>query len=114
MLKIIDTHCHIHEDDYPEAEEIIKLGKKSGVTKFICVGTDLESSKKAVAFAKNYKKDGAFASIGIHPHEATSDKLENNLSKNTWDEMRKLASEPEVIAIGEFGFDFFYHKEKKA
>lgn len=114
MFKLIDTHCHIHEDDYPDAEAVIKAGKEKGVTKFICVGTDLESSKRAVKFAKTYKEEGAFASIGIHPHEATNDKIDKNLSKETWGEMMKLAKEPEVVAIGEFGFDFFYHNEAEA
>lgn len=114
MFSIIDTHCHIHEEDYPDAELAIQQGKEKGVNKFICVGTSLDSSKKAVAFARKYKKDGAYAAIGIHPHEATKDKLEENLSQKTWDEMSKLAKEPEVIAVGEFGYDFFYHKEKEA
>lgn len=114
MHEIIDTHCHIHEDDYPDAVASIALAKQAGVTRFICVGTDLASSKRAVQFAKKYKKDGAYAAIGIHPHEATSDKLEVNLSKDVWDEMLELSKEPEVVAIGEFGFDFFYHKEPEA
>jgi TatD DNase family protein len=112
--QLIDTHCHIHADDYPDVQKILAQSKDHGIIAFICVGTDLESSKKAVAFAKKYKKYGAYASIGIHPHEATSEKIERNLSLNVWQEFEKLAQEPEVVAIGEFGFDFFYHKEKEA
>lgn len=111
MHTLIDTHCHIHEEDYPDALKAIQEGASLGVTKFICVGTDLESSKKAVQFAKKYKKYGAYAAIGIHPHEATDEKIEQNLNQNTWQELNDLAKEPEVVAIGEFGFDFFYHKE---
>lgn len=114
MHTLIDTHCHIHEEDYPDALKAIQEGASLGVTKFICVGTDLESSKKAVQFAKKYKKHGAYAAIGIHPHEATDEKIEKNLSQNTWQELNELAKEPEVVAIGEFGFDFFYHKESDA
>lgn len=114
MIEIIDTHCHIHEDDYPHAKASIEEALSRGVTKFICVGTDLESSKKAVAFAKKYKAKGAFAAIGIHPHEASIEKIDQSLSNRTWQEMYELAKEPEVVAIGEFGFDFFYHKEEEA
>jgi TatD DNase family protein len=114
MHQFIDTHCHIHEDDYPEVLKVLKEARKNGIKAFICVGTDLESSKKAVSFAKKYKEYGAFASIGIHPHEATREKIEANLEKKIWNELEKLAKEPEVVAIGEFGFDFFYHKEKEA
>jgi len=114
MDRLIDTHCHIHGDDYPDAEAVIQAGKKNGVSKFICVGTDLESSRLAVKFAKKHKKDGAFAAIGIHPHESISENLEGNLSQSTWEELEELAKEPEVVAIGEFGFDFFYHEEGNA
>lgn len=111
MHTLIDTHCHIHEEDYPDSLKAIQEGANLGVTKFICVGTDLESSKKAVQFAKKYKKHGAYAAIGIHPHEATHDKIDQNISQGTWQELSELAKEQEVVAIGEFGFDFFYHKE---
>lgn len=114
MIHLIDTHCHIHEEDYPDVEKSIQDGQNAGVVKFICVGTDLQSSRRAVQFAKKYKKSGAFAAIGIHPHEATKEKIDGSLSKETWQELQKLAKEPEVVAIGEFGFDFFYHKEQEA
>lgn len=110
MLQIVDTHCHVHEESYPDALESIQEAQEQGIKAFICVGTDLESSKKAVEFAKEHKDKGAYASIGIHPHEAVSEKIEANLSQELWAEMTQLAKEPEVVAIGEFGFDFFYHK----
>jgi TatD DNase family protein len=111
MIKLVDTHCHIHDKSYADALESIKLAREQGIKKFICVGTDLESSIGAVEFAREHKDLGAFASIGIHPHEATNEKLEHSLSSHTWQKLEELAQEPEVVAIGEFGFDFFYHKE---
>lgn len=113
-IQIIDTHCHIHEADYPNALQTIKDARQQGIIAFICVGTDLESSKQAVQFAKKYKKEGAYAAVGIHPHEATPQKIDLSLASSTWQELEELAKEPEVIAIGEFGFDFFYHKEPSA
>ncbi|MDQ5913505.1 MAG: TatD DNase family protein [Patescibacteria group bacterium] len=114
MLNLIDTHCHIHDDDYPDAELSVQLANKCGVTKFICVGTDLQSSIQAIEFAKKHKKGGAFASVGIHPHETITNKLRTSLSEDTWKQLTALVKEPEVVAIGEFGFDFFYHKEPEA
>jgi TatD DNase family protein len=113
MLQITDTHCHIHEKDYPDAKKSIQEAQSVGITNFICIGTDLESSKIAVQFSKDHKKEGAFAAIGIHPHEATEEKLKLNLSRKVWDELEELAKQPEVVAIGEFGFDFFYHDPKE-
>jgi TatD DNase family protein len=110
QITLIDTHCHIHEPDYPDALATIIEAKSSGVEKYICVGTDLKTSQQAVEFAKKYKEYGVFAAVGIHPHEATSDKLDLSLAESTWQKLEELANEPEVVAIGEFGFDFFYHK----
>ena len=56
MLQITDTHCHIHEKDYPDAKKSIQEAQSVGITNFICIGTDLESSKIAVQFSKDHKK----------------------------------------------------------
>lgn len=105
-LNLIDTHCHIQEPSYPEADLSLEEATKSGVTSCICVGTNLETSAQAVQFAKEHQDYKVYASVGIHPHEA-GDPL--SLNPRTWRELESLAAAPEVVAIGEFGFDFFYN-----
>lgn len=66
---LIDTHCHIHESDYPlDADEVITRAHQAGVMQMICVGTDEVSSREAIKFASG--RDGIFASVGVHPHYA--------------------------------------------
>ena len=49
---LVDTHCHIHDLDYPiKWEELYKNAKNRGVKQFICIGTDVENSKEAILFA---------------------------------------------------------------
>jgi TatD DNase family protein len=63
-------------------------------------GCDLVSSQAALALAKAYPGI-IFAGVGIHPHEATT------YSEEVEAQLRALTREPEVVAIGEFGLDYF-------
>lgn len=93
---LTDTHCHIHEASYPDAQEALQRANEAGINRLICVGTDQKTSAEAVKFAQIH--DNCWASLGIHPHEAVHDgvaKLEKLVNDN-------------VVAIGECGLDYFY------
>ena len=63
----------------------------------ICVGTNEESSRQAIAFADAH--DEAFASIGVHPHD----------TDGGYAAIADLAGSSEkLIAVGEIGLDYFY------
>lgn len=95
---LIDTHCHIHESSYPlDADEVLDEARHNEVGKLICVGTSLESSRQALAFAEN--RDGVFASIGVHPHD----------SKDGTSGLSKLIGQSKkIVAVGEIGLDYYY------
>jgi len=71
----------------------------NGVMKIIEVGIDLESDKEAIALATRYPK--VYAAVGVHPHEA------GKATEESWAELRSLASQPGVVAIGETGLDYY-------
>lgn len=100
---LIDTHCHIHESDFPiDTDEVINHAHNAGVMKMICVGTNAEDSKFALDFA--LKHDGVFASIGIHPHYAgeKASELEGLV------ELLSTTIGGKLVAIGEIGLDYHY------
>lgn len=98
---LIDTHCHIHEFDYPfEAGEVISRAHAAGVEKIICVGTNLTDSKLALDLAT--KHDGVFASVGVHPHYAKEDI--GDLARL----VDSVHSGNKLVAIGEIGLDYHY------
>jgi TatD DNase family protein len=67
----VDTHCHIHEADFPGGgEAALERAREAGVEKLICVGTDEKTSKEAVEFAS--KHENVWSSVGLHPHDAKS------------------------------------------
>lgn len=105
--KLIDSHCHLQFPQYDaDREEIIKRTLAAGCG-MICVGTDLEDSKKAIELAKKYPN--IWASVGCHPNEkATSDwRLATSIL-----EYEKLANNLKVVAIGEVGLDYYRTTEK--
>jgi len=96
---LIDTHCHIHEVDYPfAADEVIERAHQADVMKMICVGTSESDSRLALEFAS--KHDGVFASVGVHPHYAKGG------IGNLVDLIDK--SNKKLVAIGEIGLDYHY------
>jgi len=105
---LVDTHCHIHSNDYPvDIAEVYESAKQVGVDKIICVGTDLDDSKLAIDFANDH--DNTWASIGIHPHEANKYVGKPELLG----EFASLATSNKVVAIGECGLDYFYNHSDK-
>lgn len=103
---MIDTHTHLNfvafSDDW---REVVERANKEGVEKMIVVGTDLESSRKAVGMAEEV--DCLFASVGIHPHHAKKYLSDNarGLVANDLKEIEKLLTHPKVVAVGEIGLD---------
>ena len=94
---LIDTHCHIHESYELPISEVLQRAVDADVLEYICVGTSEKSSKEAIDFA--VKNKGAYAVIGVHPHD----------TKDGYSEIATLAgSSDKIIAVGEIGLDYFY------
>jgi len=94
----VDTHCHIHEANYPDSSGALERARHAGVGKLICVGTDNKTSEEAALFAPNH--EGVYFSVGAHPHDA----------KDGYDQVAELARKgnDKLVAIGEIGLDYFY------
>ena len=102
---MIDTHCHPQFPQYEnEKEDLIKRTLDGGV-KIICVGTDLETSKEAVAIARSHA--GVWAAIGLHP----SDSLDEAFDSEAY---YQLGQDKKVVAFGEIGLDYRWAKEDEA
>lgn len=99
---MIDTHCHLTFE--PLAEDVpgvIERSRAAGVTGWITVGTSLEDSRRAIELAATYEH--MYAAIGIHPHEAKDG------DAAALAELKRLAQQDKVVAIGETGLDFHYN-----
>jgi len=113
---MIDSHCHPQFPQYEaDREEVIKRTLAGGCS-MICVGTDLEMSKKAIELAEKYDQiklpDGnlgvgkIWATVGCHPNES--------IKEFGIEDYRELAKHPKVVGIGEIGLDYYRTEEHKA
>jgi TatD DNase family protein len=101
---LIDTHCHIHDVDYPlNGDEVIARAHQAGVMKMICIGTDPDNSRRAIKFVSG--RDGLFASAGIHPHYAKD-------GIGDLEQIIKSAGD-KLVAIGEIGLDYHYNNSPR-
>ena len=129
-IEYIDIHGHINFPEYDaDREEVIKRAAEAAVG-IISVGTDIESSSKAIELAETH--ENMWAVVGIHPTEIVESseskvKSQSEASdtsfgmarrKNVFDaeygifeELRRLAIHPKVVAIGECGLDYFHTNE---
>ncbi|MCQ2799314.1 MAG: TatD family hydrolase [Bacilli bacterium] len=102
---MLDSHCHLDDSSiYEDRERIVKEAKEAGVSLMITIGCDLESSKRAIEIAHEF--EGVYAAIGFHPQNL------ENVSDDALEEIRKMASDKKVVAIGEIGLDYHWFKEK--
>jgi TatD DNase family protein len=91
-----DTHCHIHESSYVDADAALQRAFDAGIHRLICVGTDETTSGEAHEFVKS--RENCWMSVGLHPHEAVN---------NSVAALEKLISD-KTVAVGECGLDYFY------
>ncbi len=100
---LIDTHAHLDFKEFDkDRKETIERAFSNGVKKIINVGCDLKTSKNSIKLSNRY--ENIFAAIGIHPGEINEQKTINR--EQTINELKKMAENEKVVAIGEIGLDY--------
>ncbi len=103
---MIDTHCHLQFPDYDaDIDLVIQRMIDSNISKAIVVGTDVESSLKAVMLAERYPN--LYASVGIHPTELNLKEFDKDIK-----ELESLLSHKKIVAIGEVGLDYKVYRHR--
>ena len=100
-MELIDTHCHLTFDQLADdVEQVIDRSIAAGVTSWITVGTDPDHNRKVIALADKF--ENMYATVGIHPHDA------KDVTGQALRQLKVLAQNKKVVAIGETGLDFHY------
>lgn len=103
---MIDTHVHLNDEKFDGiVDEIVDGAINNGVNRFLVVGYDYLSSKKAIEIAHKY--ENTYAIVGLHPSEVDKEK-DKELN---W--LREMVKDSKVVAIGEIGMDLYWTKEFK-
>jgi TatD DNase family protein len=100
-MEFFDSHCHL-DDDHFDLDRVDTLNRMhaAGVAYCVCVGSDINTSERALAFAQ--KTSGVYAASGIHPHEAKS------AQKDYLTRIETLLKNEKAVAIGEIGLDYYH------
>jgi len=99
-LVLFDTHAHLHVPDFDaDRAETMARARQAGVTRMLTIGTEVPTSRAAIALAQ--AEPDVWASVGVHPHDAAE------ADEAVLAEIERLARESRVVAIGEIGLDFF-------
>ena len=97
---LTDTHCHLYYQDLRnDIPAVLNRAAKLGVNRFICVGTNIEDSRKCLELANAHEKISATA--GVHPHDA------KDTPKDYLDQICDLLKFDKMIAAGEMGLDYY-------
>lgn len=72
----------------------------AGVGECVCVGSDLPSSRRCLAFAQTHT--GVYAAVGVHPHEA------KDAPPDYLTQLEALMTQEKAVALGEIGLDYYY------
>ena len=108
---LIDTHAHLDFKDFDlDCDEVIKRAFENGIEKIINVGCDLKTSRNSIKLSEKY--ENIFASVGIHPNDGEKESEKRGIDK-VIQELKKIAGNSKVVAIGEIGLDYFRIKNKK-
>ena len=105
----IDSHAHLEGKRYDaDRDEVLRRAKQNGIDAYLAIGNGEgpDTADCGIRLAEQY--DGKpnypriYASVGIHPHEASLATAAADAQMLQW------ARHPKVIAWGEIGLDYFY------
>lgn len=106
---MIDSHCHLDSPRYDEDRQaLLERAWAAGVREILSIGIGEgpHTMHQALEISRQYAGHPGvpkiWASAGVHPHEA---RLADNAAYTKLD---ALLQEPEVLACGEIGLDYFY------
>ncbi|KAE9628755.1 TatD family hydrolase [Defluviitalea raffinosedens] len=96
-----ESHAHYDDEAFNEdRDELLLSLKDSGIGYVIQSAANISSSKAGIELAKKY--DFIYCAIGVHPHDT------EELDEEKFKELKSLAAEEKVVAIGEIGLDYYY------
>jgi TatD DNase family protein len=126
MQSFFDAHTHVQFSVFDEDRAAVISRAASVGVSFVNVGTQRDTSEKAVLIAE--KNKDVYAAVGLHPvHTSRSyhdaDELGGGISAKAFtsrgevfdfDRYATLALHPKTVAIGECGLDYFRFNKEEA
>ncbi|HET6762790.1 MAG TPA: TatD family hydrolase [Longimicrobiaceae bacterium] len=100
-MSLTDTHAHLADERIlPDVDAVVERARAAGVTTIVCIATDADDSRTALALAE--RLPGVYATAGVHPHAAL------RATDEAFATIAELIAHPRVVALGETGLDYHY------
>jgi TatD DNase family protein len=98
---LVDSHCHLDFPDYAgNVDAVVERARAAGVGVCVSIGTELARFPGVKAVAEKFPH--VWCSVGVHPHEAEKELLDDEAA------LLAEAVHPKVVGIGETGLDYYY------
>lgn len=105
---MIDSHCHLEQDDYNKDRQKVVDALKKKMTAVVTCCADPKDWKRTKEIVE--KNEGfVFATAGVHPEFIKDIPIED--VRAFFDVIRKEAKEKSIVGIGEVGLDYYWIKE---
>ena len=102
-MNLVDSHVHLdHEQFRQDLDALIGRAHEQGIHRMLTIGTGDGPPKLDCAIELAARHEGVWATVGVHPHEASK------ADAGTFDDLRLLLRERSVVALGEIGLDYHY------
>jgi TatD DNase family protein len=96
---LVDSHAHLDDPRFDsDRPKVVLNAVEEGVHRILTVGTDVATSRRAIDIAREFAN--VSCAVGIHPLRA------DTLAEGE-DDIRSIAADAEVRAIGEIGLDYY-------
>ena len=103
---IIDTHAHYDDEAFDADREVLLASmQEHGIEKLVNVCASIDGLQDTVKLIEKYPF--IYGAVGVHPDDA------EQMTEETLAEIRRISHMDKMIAIGEIGLDYYWHKEKK-
>ncbi len=106
-MELVDSHCHLNFHQYDhDRTEVLRRAFNAGVKRIIIPAIDLETCGQGLKLCA--AESGIYVAVGIHPNSSS------NFDVSDIDELRRLANNAKVVAIGEIGLDYHWDTSPKS
>ncbi|MBN1368940.1 MAG: TatD family hydrolase [Dehalococcoidaceae bacterium] len=103
---LTDCHAHLYLKEFDhDFSQVLDRAAHAGIDRMVNAAIDIASSRKVIDMATAFPP--LYAAIGIHPNSLDA------LPAGYMDRLEQMAAEPEVVAIGEIGLDYYLGAEHK-
>ena len=102
---IFETHAHYDDEAFDQDRELLlESMEQQGIGTVVNVCASIGQFRRTVALTEKYPF--VYGAVGVHPDDA------DKMTEETLREIREILHLEKIIAIGEIGLDYYWHKEE--